>query len=44
MAADTVCWIASMTKAITGLAAMQQVERGNLGLDSPAREVLPQLR
>lgn len=41
MAADTVCWIASMTKAVTGLAAMQQVERGNLGLDSPAREVLP---
>jgi methyl acetate hydrolase len=43
MALDTVCWIASMTKAITGLAAMQQVERGNLGLDTPAREVLPQL-
>ncbi|MDH4362479.1 MAG: beta-lactamase family protein [Acidimicrobiia bacterium] len=41
MATDTVCWIASMTKAVTGLAAMQQVERGNLGLDSPAREVLP---
>jgi methyl acetate hydrolase len=43
MAPDTVCWIASMTKAVTGLAAMQQVERGNLGLDSPAREILPQL-
>ncbi len=41
MGTDTVCWIASMTKAVTGLAAMQQVERGNLGLDSPAREVLP---
>ncbi len=41
MGTDTVCWIASMTKAVTGLAAMQQVERGNLSLDGPAREVLP---
>ena len=43
MEPDTVCWIASMTKAITGLAAMQQVEKGNLGLDTPAKEILPQL-
>lgn len=43
MTTDTVCWIASMTKAVTGVAAMQQVEQGNLGLDSPAREILPQL-
>ena len=28
MTPDTVVWIASMTKAITGLAAMQMVEQG----------------
>lgn len=43
MTPDTVVWLASMTKAITGTAAMQQVERGKLGLDSPAREVIPYL-
>ena len=43
MTLDTVCWIASMTKAITGTAAMQLVERGELELDAPASEVLPGL-
>ncbi len=43
MAADTVVAIASMTKAITGAAAMQCVERGALSLDAPARDVLPHL-
>ena len=43
MTADTVVWIASMTKALTGAAAMQQVERGKLRLDAPAREVVPEL-
>ena len=43
MAPDTVVWIASMTKALTATAAMQQVERGRLHLDRPAREVLPAL-
>jgi CubicO group peptidase (beta-lactamase class C family) len=43
MTPDTVAWIASMTKAITGAAAMQLVERGKLALDSPARAVVPQL-
>ena len=33
---DTVVWIASMTKALTGAAAMQLVEQGRLDLDSPA--------
>ena len=32
-----------MTKAITGAAAMQQVERGKLDLDAPAKAVLPYL-
>ena len=43
MRLDTVCWIASMTKAITGAAAMQLVERGELHLDEPASSVLPNL-
>ena len=43
MSNDTVCWIASMTKAITGTAAMQLVERGELSLDGPGAEVLPLL-
>ena len=43
MTLDTVCWIASMTKAITGTAAMQLVERGELLLDEPASSVLPNL-
>ena len=43
MTLDTVCWIASMTKAVTGTAAMQLVERGELHLDEPASSVLPSL-
>ena len=43
MTLDTVCWIASMTKAVTGTAAMQLVERGQLRLDAPASSVLPSL-
>ncbi len=43
MTLDFVVWIASMTKAITGTAAMQLVEQGKLALDTPASEVLPEL-
>jgi methyl acetate hydrolase len=43
MTPDTVVWIASMTKAITGAAAMQLVERGKLALDAPAKAAVPQL-
>ncbi|MDO9711529.1 serine hydrolase domain-containing protein [Paracraurococcus lichenis] len=43
MAPDTVVWIASMTKAITATAALQQVEKGRLTLDNPIAEVLPEL-
>ena len=43
MSLDTVVWIASMTKAITGMAAMQLVEQGKLDLDSPASKWLPAL-
>ncbi len=43
MTPDTVCWIASMTKAITSVAAMQLVERGKLSLDEPLGTLLPEL-
>ena len=43
MTLDTAMWIASMTKAVTGAAAMQLVERGKLALDAPAGSVIPAL-
>jgi methyl acetate hydrolase len=43
MTPDTVFRIASMTKAVTGVAAMQCVERGALALDQPAGEIMPEL-
>ena len=41
MTPDSVFRIASMTKAITGAAAMQMVEQRKLSLDQPAKEILP---
>ncbi|GEO27892.1 1,4-butanediol diacrylate esterase [Alicyclobacillus acidoterrestris] len=43
MTTDTVFWIASMTKAVTSIAAMQLVEQGRLQLDEPIGRVLPEL-
>jgi CubicO group peptidase (beta-lactamase class C family) len=43
MTVDTVFRLASMTKALTSVAAMQLVEAGRLSLDAPVREVLPAL-
>ena len=43
MSMDTVFRIASMTKAVTGVAAMQCVEQGKLALDQPAGEIMPEL-
>ncbi len=43
MALDTLFQIASMTKAIVSVAAMQLVERGLLTLDSPIGDLLPDL-
>ncbi len=40
---DSVVWIASMTKAVTGVAALQLVERGKLSLDGPASDIVPEL-
>ena len=44
MTPDTVCWIASMTKAITGACTMQLVEQGKLDLDAPAEQWAPMLK
>jgi methyl acetate hydrolase len=43
MTRDTVFRIASMTKAVTSVAAMQLVEQGKLELDEPIGRVLPEL-
>src|SRR5258705_7117188 len=43
MTADSVFWIASMTKAVTAAACMQLVEQGKLSLEAPIGTVLPDL-
>jgi methyl acetate hydrolase len=43
MTLDTVFWIASMTKAVTSVAAMQMVEQGKVTLDEPLANKLPEL-
>jgi CubicO group peptidase (beta-lactamase class C family) len=43
MTLDTVFRIASMTKAVTSVAAMQLVEQGKLQLDQPIGDVLSEL-
>jgi CubicO group peptidase (beta-lactamase class C family) len=43
MTIDSVFWIASLTKAITSVAAMQLVEQGKLSLDGPIATALPEL-
>ena len=43
MTVDTVFRIASMTKAVTSVAAMQLVEQGRLQLDSPVPDIDPAL-
>src|SRR5436190_3176582 len=43
MTADSVFWIASMTKAITAAGAMQLVEQGQLSLEAPIGMLLPDL-
>jgi methyl acetate hydrolase len=44
MTADTVFAIASMTKAVTAVAAMQLVEQSKLALDQPAGDVVDGLK
>lgn len=43
MTEDTVFWIASMTKALTSVAAMQLVEQGRLDLEQDAGAFVPEL-
>jgi methyl acetate hydrolase len=43
MTTDTVVWVASMTKAVTGACAMQLVEQGKLSLDGDIAKTLPEL-
>lgn len=43
MQADSIFWIASMTKAVTTTAALQLVEAGKLSLDAPIGGLLPDL-
>lgn len=43
MTDDSVFWIASMTKAVTSVMAMQLVEEGKLALDAPLGPLLPWL-
>ncbi|KIY65440.1 beta-lactamase/transpeptidase-like protein [Cylindrobasidium torrendii FP15055 ss-10] len=43
MKADQIFWIASCTKLITGIAAMQLVEQGKLDLEATVSGVLPEL-
>lgn len=43
MHVDTMCQIASMTKAVTSVAALQLVAAGKLALDAPLGDLLPHL-
>ena len=43
MTADTVVWIASMSKALTSAGVMQLVEQGKLDLDAPAAKIVPEI-
>lgn len=43
MAPDTLFWIASMTKAITSLVALQLVAEGKVDLDAPVGPLVPEL-
>lgn len=44
MTMDSVFALASMTKAVTSVAALQLVEERRLGLDDPAAAILPEMR
>jgi methyl acetate hydrolase len=42
--ADTLFWIASMTKAVTSVGALQLIEQGRLSLETDIGEILPAIR
>ena len=39
--ADTMFWIASMTKAVVSVAVLQLIERGELELEQPVADIMP---
>ncbi|RVX66766.1 hypothetical protein B0A52_08959 [Exophiala mesophila] len=41
---DSVSWVASMTKLITSVAALQIVDQGHIGLDDDVGSVIPDLK
>lgn len=41
---DSVLWIASLTKLVTGVACMIAVEQGLVTLDENVREIVPELK
>ncbi|KAI1388267.1 beta-lactamase family protein [Hypoxylon trugodes] len=43
LALDSVMWIASNTKIVTAVAALQQVEKGKIGLDDDITKVIPEI-
>ncbi len=43
MTFDSIFWVASLTKAITAVAAMQMVEQGRVGLRQPLGNIVPKL-
>ena len=44
MTTDTLFWIASMTKPVTGVAILMLQDEGKLSIDDPAAKYLPELR
>jgi CubicO group peptidase (beta-lactamase class C family) len=44
LATDSMFWIASMSKPITGAAVMVLVDEGKVGLDDPVEKYLPEFR
>jgi CubicO group peptidase (beta-lactamase class C family) len=44
MRTDTICWIASMTKPVTGTAVMMMQDAGKLAVDDPVSKYLPEFK
>lgn len=44
MRSDTICWIASMTKPVTGTAVMLLQDEGKLSVDDPVSKHLPEFK
>ena len=44
MRVDSIFWIASMSKPVTGVCVMQLVDQGKLSLDDPIDRYLPEMR